>query len=208
MGELIASARPGAAQPPPSRTLAVARAISDGSFNAQAFIDFSGKLGLFPMNPAVQLEALDRARNAGIYRGDYALASTLGEGELHVYRGDWLGGLRALERTESSKLPFASRSSSARIAVMGAWLGAVDAQAAESTLRRVQALPRDRATRADLVELSWLDGLQGVNLGDEARVRRAQREMTSDTGLAVRYAARSLTGLWLDHTKSNGAARR
>jgi hypothetical protein len=89
---------------------------------------------------------------------------------------------------------------------MGAWLGAVDVQTAESVLHRVQALPRDKATRADLVELNWLDGLQGVNLGDEARVRRAQRQMTSDTALAVRYAARSLTGLWLDHTKSSGAA--
>jgi hypothetical protein len=158
------------------------------------------------MNPAVQLDALDRARKAGIYKGDYALASTLGEGELHVYRGDWLGGLRVLERTESSRLPFGSRFSSARIAVMGAWLGAVDVQTAESVLHRVQALPRDKATRADLVELNWLDGLQGVNLGDEARVRRAQRQMTSDTALAVRYAARSLTGLWLDHTKSSGAA--
>jgi TolB-like protein len=206
MGELIASARPGAAQPSPSRSLAVARTIADGSLNAQAFIEFSGKIGLFPMNPAVQLDALDRARKAGIYKGDYALASTLGEGELHVYRGDWLGGLRVLERTESSKLPFGSRFSSARIAVMGAWLGAVDVQTAESVLHRVQALPRDKATRADLVELNWLDGLQGVNLGDEARVRRAQRQMTSDTALAVRYAARSLTGLWLDHTKSSGAA--
>jgi hypothetical protein len=184
----------------------VARTVSDGSSNAQAFIEFSGKIGLFPMNPAVQLEALERARKAGIYKGEYELASTLGEGELRAYRGDWLGSLRALERTESSTLPFASRSSSARIAVMGAWLGAVDAQTAESVLRRVQGLPRDKATRADLVELSWLDGLQGVNLGDEARVRRAQRELTSDTSLAVRYAARSLTGLWLDHTKLNGAA--
>jgi len=67
-------------------------------------------------------------------------------------------------------------------------------------------LPRENATRADRVELSWLDGLQGVNLGDEARVRRAQHEMASDTSLAARYAARSLTGLWLDHAKSSGAA--
>jgi len=206
MGELIASTLPGAAPLPPSRGLAVARAIADGSINAQAFIEFSGKIGLFPMNPPVQLDVLDRARKAGIFKGHYELASTLGEGELHVYRGDWTGGLRALERAESSTLPFSSRSSSARIAVMGAWLGAVDAQTAESVLRRVQALPRDTAPRAELVELIWLDGLQGINLGDEARVRRAQKEMASDTSRAVRYAVRSLTGLWLDHTKTSGAA--
>jgi hypothetical protein len=169
-------------------------------------MEFSGKIGMIPVNAAAQLEALERVREAGIYNGVFELASTLGEGELRVHRGDWLGGLRALARTESSTLPLASRFASARVAVMGAWLGAVEPQTAETVLRRVQSLPRDRATRDDRVELFWLDGLQGINLGDEARVRRAQRELTSDTSLAVRYAARSLTGLWLDHTKANGAA--
>ena len=206
LGELIASARTDAAPVPPSRLLAVARSVAHGSINTQTLMEFSGKMGVFAMNPAVQLDALDRARKAGIFKGDHDLATTLGEGELRVYRGDWLGGLRALERTESSTLPLASRSSSARIAVMGVWLGAGDAQTAEGILHRVQALPRENATRADRVELSWLDGLQGVNLGDEARVRRAQREITSDTSLAAQYAARSLTGLWLDHLKASGAA--
>jgi TolB-like protein len=205
IGELTEATRRGAPLPP-SRALAVARRLSDGSTNVQSVMEFSGKIGMIPINAAAQLEALDRVRAAGIYNGAFELASTLGEGELHVYRGDWRGGLRALERTESSTLPFASRFASARVAVMGAWLGAVEPQTAETILRRVQALPRDKAIRADLVELLWLDGLQGINLGDEARVRRAQREMGSDTSLAVRYAARSLTGLWLDHLKSNGAA--
>ncbi len=206
MGELAASTRPGAVPIPPSRLPAAARAFVGNDANAQAFLEFSGLIGIFPINPAVQLDALDRARKAGIYKGDYELASTLGEGELRAFRGDWAGGLRAMERAESSGMSLASRSSSARVAVMGAWVGAVDARTADSVLHRVQTLPRENATRADQVELSWLDGLQGVNLGDEARVRRVQRELMTDTSRAARYATRSLTGLWLDHAKSNGAA--
>ena len=89
---------------------------------------------------------------------------------------------------------------------MGAWLGAVDPRAADTVLRRVQAMVRNEATRVDRVELDWLDGLQGVALGDEPRVRRAQRELSADTSRDARYATRSLSGLWLDHMKSSGAA--
>ena len=206
MGELAASTAPGASPPIPSHGLDIARAVVTDIDNKSGLIEFSGKFGIFPINSAFQLDALDRARKAGIFKGVSDLATTLGEGELHVSRGDWPAGLRAFERTESSALPFASRATSARVAVTGAWLGAVGAQLADSILRRVQALARNDATRADQVELMWLDGLQGVTLGDEPRVRRAQRELTADSSLAMRYAARSLTGLWLDHTKSPGAA--
>ena len=206
MGELAASTRPGAAPPSPSRVLAVARTVTNASANAQAFIDFAGVMGVFPINPSFQLDALDRARKAGIYTGAMELASTLGEGELHVYRGDWLGGLRAMERSESSSLQFASRASNARVAVLGAWLGAVDARTADDALRRVKAMRQDDMTGTDRIELKWLDGLQGVNLGDEARVRSAERELASDTAHAARYGARSLAGLWLDHAKTSGAA--
>jgi serine/threonine protein kinase/tetratricopeptide (TPR) repeat protein len=206
MGDLVASTKPGGKAPTPAQIAAAATLFSNAGDGARAFADFSGKLGLFPINPSVQLEALDYARKSDIYKGGIDLASALGEGELRVYRGDWIGGLRALERAESSALSFGSRASSARVAVMGAWLGAVDTATAERILRRVQAFPRDNAARLDRAELLWLDGLQAVNLGDEARVRRAQQELSSDTSVAFRYAKRSLTGLWLDHIKSKAGA--
>src|SRR4029079_16392309 len=82
LGELIASATTDAAPLPPSRLLAVARSVADGSINTQTLMEFSGKMGVFAMNPAVQLDALARARKEGIFKGDKELATTLGEGEL------------------------------------------------------------------------------------------------------------------------------
>ena len=205
-GRMYAAEDRGSPLPPMNGAFEVARVNVAEGRTRPLFLGLSGLLGLDTHGAAYRLEALDRIRAAGVYSGDIEVASTLGEGLLRISRGDWTGGLRALRRTEGSTLPFADRMTSARLAVLGAWLGAVDVFAADSTLRRVRALPADESTNADRVELRWLDGLEGVMLGDEQRVQRARRELLPDTTSAARYAARSLAGLWLARSNVEGGA--
>jgi hypothetical protein len=51
-----------------------------------------------------------------------------------------------------------------------------------------------------------MDGLVGIAHGDEARVRRAERDLAADSLPAARHAARSLTGLWLSRADAERAA--
>jgi hypothetical protein len=98
------------------------------------------------------------------------------------------------------------RLTGARVATIGAWLGAVDAGAADSAVHRARAIPGAESSPVDRIELRWLDGLVGVSMGDEARVRAAMRELLTDTARASRYSARSLAGLWLERSSPDIAA--
>jgi hypothetical protein len=95
---------------------------------------------------------------------------------------------------------------SARLAALGAWLGAVDTAAADSALQRVRALPSADMTPIDRVELRWVDGLLGVMRGDAARVQRVRHELAADTSVRSTNAARSLAGLWLSRTDQDAGA--
>jgi hypothetical protein len=170
------------------------------------FYSVLATLGFDPSFAAYRLEALERIRSAGIYSGRLDLASTLSEGSLRMSRGDWSGGLRALRRTEGSQLAYSDRMTSARLAALGAWLGAVDTAAADSALQRVRALPGADMTPHDQVERRWVDGLLGVMRGDAARIRRVRRELAADTSVRSSHAARSLAGLWLSRTDPEAGA--
>ena len=194
------------ALPPVDAALPVARALAEVSRKQTPFYAALGHLGFEPTFAGYRLQALERVRALGIYSGDTELASTLSEGSLRISRGDWTGGLRALRRTEGSQLPFADRMTSARLAALGAWLGAVDTATADSALQRVRALPGAEVAPPDRVELRWLDGLLGVMRGDSARVQRARQALAADTIDIARNAARSLTGLWLSRTEHDAGA--
>jgi TolB-like protein len=186
--------------------LAVARDVVAEARRTPYWVRLTGYFGIEGAGARERLAALERSRAAGILSGDLELASALGEGLLRTSRGDWTGGLRALRRAEGSSLGYTERVTSARVAVLGAWLGAVEVRSADSTLQRVQAMPADGAVDADRLELGWLDGVVGVLLGDEPRVQRVRRSLLADTSIASRHAARSLAGLWLARTNADAAA--
>jgi TolB-like protein len=188
----------GAPPPPLDAAFPAARGLAAASREENPFYTVLGTLGASsPDFIDYRLRALAAVRAAGIYAGDAATASTLGEGALRIARGDWAGGLRALRRTEDSGLPVADRMTGARLASLGAWLGALDVAMADSAVRRAHALPGVGQITMDRVELRWLDGLVAVLKHDEPRMRRAQRELLADTASVSRRAARSLAGLWL-----------
>jgi hypothetical protein len=188
--------------------LPVARVLAEASRrrNGPVFYSALSTLGFMPDFAEYRLESLERIRALGIYSGEVELASTLSEGWLRMSRGDWSGGLRALRRTEGSSLPFADRMASARLAALGAFVGAVDTATADSTLQRVRALPSADATPLDRIELQWLDGLLGVMRGDTGRVQRARRQLAADTSARSGNASRSLAGLWLSRTDRDAGA--
>lgn len=186
--------------------LAVARDVVAESRRTPYWLRLTGYFGIEGGGARERLAALERSRAAGILSGDVELASTLGEGLLRTSRGDWVGGLRALRRAEGSSLGYTERITSARLAVVGAWLGGVDVATADSTLQRVQAMSAEGAVDADRLELRWLDGALGVLLADEQRVQRVRRALLADTSTSTRLAERSLAGLWLSRTSADAAA--
>jgi TolB-like protein len=196
----------GTRAPPPETELAVARGMAAEARRNPHWMLLSGFFGIERGAVRSRLAALEHARSAGVYTGDVELASALGEGVLRPTRGDWAGGLRALRRIEGSGFGYVERMTGARVAVVGAWVGALDAATADSTLRRVSAMRDDDAVDVDRVELRWLDGAIGVMLGDEPRVQRARRALLADTSATARLSARSLAGLWLEKSNAESGA--
>ena len=203
--EARASGRP---FPSVETTLPVARVVAEASRRRSGPVFYSvlATLGLDPSFAGYRLRVLERVRSAGIYSGELDPVSTLSEGPLRMSRGDWAGGLGALRRTEGSQLAYGDRMTSARLAALGAWLGAVDTAAADSALQRVRALPSADMTPLDRVELQWVDGLLGVMRGDAARVQRVRQELAADTSVRSSNAARSIAGLWLSRTDQEAGA--
>ena len=203
---LHAARASGSPLPPPDAAFAAARALAAASRGPTPISSALGMLGVDAHFAAYKLDVLERVRAAGIYTGDIDLRSSLGEGMLHVSRGDWANGLRALRRSEGSSAPLADRMSGARLACIGAWLGLVNAATADSALRRALALQGSDAALLDRVELLWLDGLLGIATADTVRVQGARRALLADTSATARRAARSLGGLWLERTDREAGA--
>jgi hypothetical protein len=202
--EARASGRP---LPSSDVALPAARALAIGAGSSTPYYASLGLLGVDTHFAAWKLDALRQIRATGVYRGDIDVSSALGEGMLRLSRGDWAGGLRAMRRIEGASVhSFGDRMSSARLACLGAWLGVVDAVAADSTLRRVRALPGSDDTPTNRAELRWLDGLLGIVTGDAARVQASRRALMSDTSAVARMPARSLEALWLERTNREAGA--
>ena len=192
--------------PPAEAAFPAARALVAASRSPTPYYASLGLLGVDAHFAAYKLDALDRVRATGIYTGDVDVKSSLGEGMLHLSRGDWVNGLRALRRFEGSSIPLGERMSGARLACIGAWLGVVDAATADSALRRMRASQGSGATLLDRVELLWLDGFLGIVNSDASRTQSARRALLADTSAAARRSARSLDGLWLERTDHDAGA--
>lgn len=206
MGSLYESQARETPLPPLDAAIPVVRNSEDQGRTRPAVAAFAGLVGIDNYAAPHRLAALEHARAAGAFPGEQELMSTLAEGMLRGSRGDWTGAMRALRRTEAARLSYGERITSARVAVIGAWLDAVDVAAADSTLARVRAMRDDDALPVDRLELHWLDGVQGVLTGNEARVQAARRAIAADTTLLARHVARSLAGLWLAHTNPDAGA--
>lgn len=165
----------------------------------------------FSTTPALpisfRLAVLEHWRSRGILTGNKERASALGEGTLRVASGDWSGGLRALRRAEGVEdAPTVIRRTSARIAVIGAWLGTVDAAVADSAWQRARVIAGPDTTLADRLESQWLDGLLGIVQDDAGRVRRATEALRADTTRTSRLVARSLEAQRMERAGVEGAA--
>jgi hypothetical protein len=80
-----------------------------------------------------------------------------------------------------------------RLAVVGAWLGAVEPAVAQAQRAPAAAIVRS-GNRSERAELLWLDGLLAFRLRDRAGLAAARAALAeSDTG-AVPLLRRSLTG--------------
>jgi hypothetical protein len=197
---------PAHGDPPLDSAAAMVRAMFTSAETFGPSLAIGGLLGLETQGAGLRLAVIDRLRAMGALTGDVALATTLGEGLLRSSRGDWSGALSALRRMEGSPIEFSERMTSARVAALGAWVGGVSAATADSVLRRVRALPESAATSLDKIELAWLDGLLGVTIGDESRVKLAQRALLADTTNTARFCFRSLEGLRLVHRNQEAGA--
>lgn len=170
--------------------------------------EWSGMLGGTSLSGiAERLELVARARREGVYTGEVLTRSYYGEGLLRIARGDWLGGLGAVQRNESSpNASLAERFSTARLATIGAWLGTVDAAVAAGAVARARAMPGAEDREWHRIELRWFEGLMAIVEGDEPRMQRMITELRQEVDPDAGHAARSLHALWQVKQGAPGAA--
>lgn len=205
-GEMALAQASGAPMPVPERALALARERAKEGVDSPSQLLFVGVYGFRSTAIPYQVELLELVRKSGVLKGDLERAAKFGESLVKSAQGNWIGALNAARDVESLKVAaLAARMASARTAVMGAWLEAIDPQVADSTVKRVLALPQGEATALERTELLWMDGMMGVVLHDESRVQSALRALKSDTLRVRRNVARTLAGMWL-HTTNPAAA--
>ncbi len=203
--EILRARIAGKPLPPPETAFPFARELARLSTTGE-WASITGYLGISNQDIAYRLNVLDAVRKAGIYTGDVELSSAHGEGISRIARGDWIGGLDALRRSESSTLPMVARMSAARMAAIGAWTGAIEPVLADSILRRVRSLRNAESAALNRVEFAWVDGVIGVAGGDESRVQRVITALRRDSVPQARTAARSLDGLWRYRANENEGA--
>ena len=149
--------------------------------------------------PRFDLDLLARVRQAGLLRGELAVAASFGEASQRAASGERSMAVADARRMESlDALPAFARLTAARVATIGAWLGAVPVAVADSALHRAEALKLSPSGDDERVELPWLVGLGAVVRGDSGGMAAASRTLRGDTTHAAQLAARSLLGLWLD----------
>ena len=87
--------------------------------------------------PRFDLDLLARVRQAGLLRGELAVAASFGEASQRAASGEWSMAVADARRMESlDALPAFARLTAARVATIGAWLGAVPVAVADSALHR------------------------------------------------------------------------
>jgi hypothetical protein len=120
-----------------------------------------------------------------------ASAFRLGRTIAYAQRGAWSSALATMDEVVATTPDPIWPLYRYRLAVVAAWLGAIDpgvASAQRTGVVRVlgQLRPESRA------ELAWLDGLLGVARNDERAVAAARRSLTATDTVTAKFLDRSL----------------
>lgn len=166
---------------------------------------FSGMLSAFGGRIPERLALVERAQRE-VYSGDLLVRSHLGEGLLQIARGDWSAGLTALQQNESGNGSWAERANTARLAVLGAWLGAVDPAVAAGAVARSGSMPGAGEAALDRMEQQWFEGMLAVLREDDRALDRIVAALRGDEHPAARQVAASLRAQWLVRKGVAGAA--
>jgi len=105
-------------------------------------------------------------------------------------RGAWDSALAAMDRLVASDTDSTAAFRSYGLAVIGAWLGAVDQH--EADVRRLAAVTRAQANGADRAEVAWLDGLAAVGRRDRRALADARAALRKAGDPSVNALDRSL----------------
>jgi tRNA A-37 threonylcarbamoyl transferase component Bud32/TolB-like protein len=163
--------------------------------------------------PAAQLELSRRVlaatpgqAQAAFHRKGIALAwagrgawdSALVAMDAHADRAFELAGLSEEEIIETGAAPELAKLDAYRIAVIGAWLGALDPEHSVSRRKAAaQATARFESPRRE-AELFWLDGLLAAAKRDLVGLRRARRQLMQGDTTWTRPSLRSLAAFELE----------
>jgi serine/threonine protein kinase len=147
--------------------------------------------------PAAQIEFNLRMLKL-VSGGSFARRAWRGIAYAWVVRGAWDSALVALDRSAAASPDEASAVDTYRLAVVGAWLGALDA--AQATGRRAAAvkylggLPLDDSTSAHdgRASLAWADGMLAVLRQDQHGLATARRSVQQSGAESADFMNRSL----------------
>ncbi|HEY5939231.1 MAG TPA: serine/threonine-protein kinase, partial [Gemmatimonadales bacterium] len=119
-------------------------------------------------------------------------------------RGAWDSALVAMDRRVTSEADSAGPLRSYGLAVVGAWLGAVDQHEADT--RRWAAVTLAQGNSADHAEVAWLDGLRAVTRRDRRALAEARAALRRVEDPSVKALDRSLAAFDAALSGDTGAA--
>jgi hypothetical protein len=121
-------------------------------------------------------------------------------------RGAWDSALVAMDRRVTSEADSLGALRSYGLAVVGAWLGAVDQHEADT--RRQAAVTLAQGNSADRAEVAWLDGLRAVARRDRRALAEARAALRRVEDPSVKALDRSLAAFDAALSGTMGAAGR
>ena len=107
-------------------------------------------------------------------------------------RGAWDSALVVMDRLVGSGVDSSAALRSYGMAVVGAWLGAIEGREAEN--RRARAASR-LSTPSDRAELAWLDGIAAITRQDRRGLAEARTHLGVSGDPSAKALDRSLAGL-------------
>jgi serine/threonine protein kinase/tetratricopeptide (TPR) repeat protein len=165
---------------------------------------FAPLLFAFLGSSELQLE-VNRSLLARGMPKERALWLRRGQALLWMTRGAWDSALVALDRHLAMDAPNLGRLEAYRLAVVGAWLGAIEP---DSAAARRNSAEKDASAAADSAEFAWLDGVLGAARRDPAAVRAARARLHGLKAPSVSQLDRSLSALETELTGARAAAAR
>jgi hypothetical protein len=138
-------------------------------------------------------QANDQLRVLLARRGASAAVSTLrlARALAQAQRGAWTGALATLDQIVATTSDPTWPLYRYRLAVVAAWLGALDPSLATAQRAAVTEV-RDQLQPGSRAELAWLDGLLAVSRNDPQALAAARRSLIGTDSMTARFLDRSL----------------